>query len=245
MIKEIESNIKLKTYKYGCDNILDDIKEKYPFLVPHTHFFYYIIGKSGSGKSTLLMNISCNFYRKKFNRIFLVSPSFATLEENPFLENLPTDQLYPDLTEEVIDEITERIKDTGEKVLLILDDVQDKIKGSIETKIKRLINNRRHICGVDEEDNKGNLSIIITSQVYNNLALSCRKSADICFMFGTKNSKEVKAIQEEFLSSIPKEVLTDIWDYVYTKPHNFLVIKNNVAFEDMLYKNFNKLIIDL
>lgn len=238
-ISEIENPkpIKIKSYKYSCDEVDEKIKKKYPFLMSHTHFYYYIVGKSGSGKSTVMMNIVCRFYKKKFDRIFLVSPSFATLEDNPFKEHLPTDQLYEDLDEDVIDEIHDRIKDSDEKVLLILDDVQDKIKGKIELKIKRMINNRRHIAG-----KCGNLSLIITSQVFNNLALSIRKSADVVIMFSSKNSAEIESIQKEYLSVVPKDTLKDIWDYVYKSPHDFLLIKPNDKAEDFLYKNFNKLV---
>lgn len=238
-ITEIENPkpIKIKSYKYSCDDEDVKIKEKYPFLIPHTHYYMYIVGKSGSGKSTVMMNIVCRFYKKKFDRIFLVSPSFATLEDNPFKEHLPTDQLFDDLDEDVIDEILERLKDSGEKVLLILDDVQDKIKGKIELKIKRMINNRRHKAGKG-----GNLSIIITSQVFNNLALSIRKSADVVIMFGSKNSAEIESIQREYLSVVPKDTLREIWDYVYQDAHDFLLIKPNDKAEDFLYKNFNKLV---
>lgn len=238
-ITEIENpkKINIKTYKYSCDDIDSKIKTKYPFLMPHTHFYYYIVGKSGSGKSTVMMNIVCRFHKKRFDRIFLVSPSFATLEDNPFKEHLPTDQLFDDLEDDVLDEILERIKDSGEKVLLILDDVQDKIKGSIEKVVKRMINNRRHIAGKD-----GNLSIIITSQVFNNLALSIRKSADVVIMFGSKNSAEIESVQKEYLSVVPKDTLAEIWDYVYKTPHDFLLIKPNDKAEDFLYKNFNKLV---
>jgi hypothetical protein len=238
-ITEIENakKVNIKTFNYSCDEIDSKIKEKYPFLMPHTHFYYYIVGKSGSGKSTVMMNIVCRFHKKRFDRIFLVSPSFATLEDNPFKEHLPTDQLYDDLEEDVLAEILERIKDSGEKVLLILDDVQDKIKGGIERTVKRMINNRRHIAGKG-----GNLSIIITSQVFNNLALSIRKSADVVIMFGSKNSAEIESIQREFLSVVPKDKLTEIWDYVYKAPHDFLLIKPNDRTEDFLYKNFNKLV---
>jgi uridine kinase len=238
-ITEIENakKVNIKTFNYSCDEIDSKIKEKYPFLMPHTHFYYYIVGKSGSGKSTVMMNIVCRFHKKRFDRIFLVSPSFATLEDNPFKEHLPTDQLYDDLEEDVLAEILERIKDSGEKVLLILDDVQDKIKGGIERTVKRMINNRRHISGKG-----GNLSIIITSQVFNNLSLSIRKSADVVIMFGSKNSAEIESIQREFLSVVPKDKLTEIWDYVYKAPHDFLLIKPNDRTEDFLYKNFNKLV---
>ena len=239
MIKEIESNIKFKKFEYTCDEEISKIKEKYPFLMPNYSWFYYIVGRPGVGKSTMMMNIVL-YYKRCFDKILLISPSFSTLEENIFKTNLPEDQIFEDLDELVLEVIMERFENEyqGKKVLLILDDVQDRIKGGIEKTIKRLVNNKRHILGKG-----GNLSLIITSQIYNNLALSIRKSANVIFTGGSKNIKEVNSLQEEYLGDYTKEQLNEIWEYTFDNPHNFLIIKANTS-PTQLYKNFNKLVIE-
>lgn len=52
------------------------------------HFFAMIIGKPGSGKTSLIKNLIINpkFYGKKFDRVLIISPSYAKMGLEGILE---------------------------------------------------------------------------------------------------------------------------------------------------------------
>jgi KaiC/GvpD/RAD55 family RecA-like ATPase len=130
-----KSNYNLQPVKFCCDNILGE-HIKPPF--PNKSFFMLICGKAGSGKTSLLINALTSkkenrIYRKVFDKILLVMPnnSRQSIKNNPF-DDLPTDQLFTEMSDAVI----EKIKDIREEFdeldkkkprprnqLLILDDV--------------------------------------------------------------------------------------------------------------------------
>jgi hypothetical protein len=85
-------------------------------------FAMLIVGKPRSGKTNLLLNLTTKAHKnfnRKFDRVFIISPSIGTMENDPF-ELLPDDQKYEVATEQNINTILGMIKDTGEKTLLYL-----------------------------------------------------------------------------------------------------------------------------
>eukprot|EP01051_Picozoa_sp_SAG22_P007679 SAG22_NODE_549_length_9239_cov_7.477899_5_plen_133_part_00 len=64
---------------------------------------------------------------KKFDKVYIVSPSMKTAKEDPF-ECLPDEQIEQELTVEFLQRFEEEVKESGEKVLLILDDVVNDIR---------------------------------------------------------------------------------------------------------------------
>ena len=83
------------------------------------------------GKTSLILSLVCKqgkAFNRKFDRVYVFSPSLITMEDDPF-ELIPDDQKFEEATEENIDSVLEEIKDSGEKVLLILDDVIADIRG--------------------------------------------------------------------------------------------------------------------
>ena len=116
-----EKKICLKKFDFSCD----DKDLSIPEPLPQTqNWFMMICGKPGSGKSSLILNLCCKrgkIYNKKYDRIYLFSPSLSTMKGNPF-EDLPEDQKYDELDLDVIENILEEIADSGDKILFILDD---------------------------------------------------------------------------------------------------------------------------
>ena len=129
-----------------------------------------IVGKPGSSKTTLLLNLICKrgkMYNKKFDRVYLFSPSLGTIEDCPF-EKLADDQMFEELSEEILQGVLDEIRDSGEKVLFIMDDVVNDMKkeARLEKLLCKVLMNRRHQCGAG-----GSLSVWITTQVYNKVLL--------------------------------------------------------------------------
>ena len=140
-----EKKITLKKFDFSCD----DLDLSIPAPLPQALNFNAIIsGKPGSGKSSLILNLICKrgkLYNKKFDRIYLFSPSLATMKGNPF-EDLTDEQKFQELNKEEIELVLEEIEDSGDKVLFIMDDVVNDL--SKDMKLQRfmckLLMNRRH-----------------------------------------------------------------------------------------------------
>ena len=116
-----DEKIVLSKFNFTCDEIDESIPKPLPQML---NFFMLICGRPGSGKTTLLLNLVCKrgkMYNKKFDKIFVFSPSLLTMKDDPFGE-LPEDQIHTELTEENLQGSLEQIKESGEKVLYILDE---------------------------------------------------------------------------------------------------------------------------
>tara|TARA_R110000824_G_scaffold203240_6_gene387651 strand:- start:136 stop:768 length:633 start_codon:yes stop_codon:yes gene_type:complete len=197
-----------------------------------------IIGKSGSGKTNMLLNLLTKrgkMMNRKFDRVYLISPSLHTIDGDPF-ETIPDDQKYEDLTPEVLEEITTDMKDSGEKCLIVMDDVVAGIKDrKLEMAVAKLTYNRRHLCGAG-----GCCCLIITSQVYNRIPLSIRKNFSQLILFKSSNKRELKSIADE-VALMPDKEFYEVLGYTFDKKHNFLYVDTTQNSDNMFYKNFNRL----
>ena len=234
---ENENDLKVKSYQFGGDEGLENI----PSPLMNKAFFYILVGKKGSGKTSLMLSMVCSkqMYKKKFDKIFVFSNSLKSLgDKNPFLK-LPEGQRFTKLTFENLEQVDEDIRGSGDKCLIIFDDVQGSLKSNrgLTELFTDFIQNARHISG-----GTGLVSIIITTQIWNSgIPLDCRKQADMIFMFQSKNKKEIESLKDEFLGSYSWDEVNNIFKFVYKDPHDFLIIKTAGTTES-LYRNFNKLV---
>src|SRR6056300_888651 len=163
-IRETEPDDKIVVSKFAftCDGFDETIPKPLP---QQGGFAMLIIGKPRSGKTNLLLNLTTKAHKnfnRKFDRVYLWSPSIHTMENDPF-ELLPEDQKFESLTLDNLQTVLGEIKDTGDKILFILDDViadmRGKGKAQLENLLHKVFFNRRHLAGKG-----GSVSIIATSQ---------------------------------------------------------------------------------
>lgn len=236
-IKEEQTDkIVLSKFKFSCDERDESIPPPLPQML---NFFLLINGRPGSGKTSLILNLVAKrgkLYNKKFDRVFVFSPSLVTMSNNPF-EDLPPNQLHTDLTAENLTQALEDIKDSGEKILFILDDVVNDMKKSaeIQNTLSKMLMNRRHLAGAG-----GSTSFIITTQVYNKVPAPIRKTASHIIIYHTKNKKELDTIYDELII-VPIKDFYDILKYCFDKKHHFLYIDVDKSYDRMFHKNFNPL----
>ena len=239
--KEYDKKIVISGQKFSCDHVDDTIPKPLP---QKGGFAMLICGKPGMGKTSLILSLVCKSgkaFNRKFNRVFVFSPSLITMEGDPF-ELIPEEQKFEEATSDNIDTVLEEIKDSGDKVLLILDDViadiRGKGKGDVENKLQKIFFNRRHLCGAG-----GSCSIIATSQTYNKIDPKLRKTASQFVFYYNPQKKEKESIFEEIIL-IPKQEFTDTMKYIYDKKHNFMYIDTQLPEDRMIHKNFNQLLIN-
>tara|TARA_R110000772_G_scaffold11488_1_gene35905 strand:+ start:216 stop:965 length:750 start_codon:yes stop_codon:yes gene_type:complete len=233
---DCDDKIKISKFNFSCDDIDDSIPKPLPQIL---NFFMLVCGRPGSGKTSLILNLICKrgkMFNKKFDKVFVFSPSLMTMKDEPFGE-LPEEQVHTDLTVENFQKALEEISNTGEKILFILDDVVNDMKKNmaIQTLLSKALMNRRHLAGAG-----GSVSFIITTQVYNKIPAPIRKTASHIILYHTRNKKEIETIYDELIV-LPKDDFYEILKYCFDKRHNFIYIDINKSYEKMFHKCFNQL----
>ena len=139
----------------------------------------------------------------------------------------------------------EEIKDSGEKVLLILDDVVNDIRKNkgVDKVLAKILYNRRHITADGGEEANG-VTVWLTTQSYNRIPLMIRKVANGIIAFKLKNVKEILSIYDEFVMGLSKEQFMDILKYVYKDPYDFLFMNFDNPWDEVYHRNFNKLVLN-
>ena len=227
---EYEKKINISKFDFTCDDIDDSIPHPLP---QKGGFAMLVVGKPGSGKTTMILSLVCKqgkAFNKKFDRVYVFSPSLITMAEDPF-ELIPDDQKFEEATLENLQQVLGEIKTSGEKVLLILDDViadiRGKGKGEVENLLEKIFFNRLHLAGAG-----GSLSIIATSQTYNKISPKLRKTASQLIFYENKQKKELDSIFDEIIL-IPKKEFYDTLRYIYND--------TSLPEHKMIHKNFNPL----
>jgi hypothetical protein len=232
---EPEKKIVLSKFDFSCDDVDDSIPKPLPQTL---NFFMLIAGKPASGKTSLILNLIAKnnrCYNKKFDKIYIFSPSLTTIKDSPF-NDIPEDQIFNELSVDKLLEVQQQIKDSGEKILFILDDVVNdmKLKG-VQVELTKMLMNRRHLAGAG-----GSTAFITTTQVYNKIPAPIRKTATQVVLYSTKNKTEINTIFDELIL-IPKDDFYEILRYCFDKRHNFIYIDVNKSYDKMFHKCFNEL----
>jgi hypothetical protein len=228
---------------------IDDLSDL-PYVpeppLPAKSFAMYIVGAPGSGKSNLwqAMLVSKNplYYRGLFDRIELVSGSLGTLADK-VTDQLPSDQQYPYLNDDLLVEILENMKKDPENcpnrnanTLLVLDDV---IKDITRTKdLSKVFLNRRHVTHSHSKEGNGGLAIMVTSQKYNLLPLEFRGACDHVILFRTSNAKELRAITDELMQDLSPEQQRELMKDGWSKRYSFITVKLCEPTESRYYIKF-------
>lgn len=208
------------------------------------HFAYGIVGCKGTGKSTLLLNLLTGYYKRYFNRIYLVSPTAARDPKfDGLVEELTKDRRYHETCdEETIQSIIDSIEafnqsEAGSKpssrCLLVLDDCLVNLPKAGQTSIMNKIwTCHRHL----------RLSLIVLVQKYNSLNTLIRTNLDVLSFFKITNTHEFDSIAEDL--NLKKNEFRDVYDAVFgsgAAPGQFITVNFMNGDAPMLYRKFDKL----
>ena len=234
MFKEHHNDrLKIDAPDFVCDKpIADGIEPP----LPNTAHFAAVIGSAGSGKTSLMVNFLTNkkMYRQAFDHVHMCCPknSLGSLKKDIW-ENHPSDKMHDTLDWYTLDTIHKKaldranVKPDPETTLLIIDDQTVWLKKKeIESKLREIIYNRRHL----------RMSVWILAQSYNAMPLNIRKTLSHFYLFRPRNKKEAESIWEELLF-IPKNTGNALLKFVYRDLHDFLMGDANTG---QVYRNFNE-----
>ena len=226
---------------------VDKIDSSIPKPLPRTYnHFMLITAKPRQGKTTLMYSLLVyrkSPYYRKFDKVYVFSPSLGTADKDR-LKKLAPEQKYKELTLEALEEVYGAIEGSGERVLIIADDVVNDVKKNpgVEKMLCKMMMNRRHICGQAEDGEGCGLSMWMTTQVFNKLPRPLRATADYYIMFKSSNKKELETLFDEVIL-LQKDEFEEMLRYVFHEKFNFLLIDTNEDFKNMYHKNLNKRLI--
>jgi hypothetical protein len=187
-----------------------------PYPLQQPNFLLIVVGSCRSGKGVLLMNLIMNKnmgYRNYFDNIVYISP------------NLPSDKtgsiLYKDeeimkITEglenlnEILEVIVDNQKKSDESLLVVIDDCLGLIGGD-NNYFSTLCSKYRHF----------NISLIITTQNFRHIPITCRYNASGYILFKSHNKKEIEKLEEELggmfpdFDSLYKEATKEKYSFLY------------------------------
>jgi len=234
------NGLEVKKTSFSVDKVDSSIPKPLPRTFNH---FLLITAKPRQGKTTLmfsLLSFRKSPYYRKFDKVYVFSPSLATSREDR-LKSIPKERKFTSLNEENLQSVYDEIEGQGERVLLLMDDVVNDItkNSGVLPLLNKMMMNRRHICGRDDDGEGCGLSMWLTTQVFNKLPRSLRATADYHIIFKSTNKKELDTIFDEIIL-VPRDLFNDMTKYVFDEKFNFLLIDTNEAYDKMYHKNLNK-----
>ena len=198
-------------------------KVNIPKHLPLPPFRSLYIAPSFSGKTLAIGNLLTNEhlgYKELFGKnVFIFSPTITLNDPSLYGVDIPEENIYDDYSEEIIQEIIDEQseiikefkKEKAPHCLLILDDIITSIPDTKKDILKKLFFSARHY----------KISLIVTSQQFNQVSRGIRLNASNIFVF-TVNNSEVKRIGEE--QAIDFDLWKEIYEESTLEPYSFLHI---------------------
>jgi len=237
-IIEKENDLQIYISKMNCDVEFDPPPPK-P-LSPKPHIYLYV-GSKGSGKTNLASSLIASnkppykaYYQTQDN-VYLNIPenSLHSISNKTIKEH---DKIYNEFNLEFLEEIDALTKASAmaeepEFSMVLIDDASSSLKSNkpIIDKFTSMIHRHRH----------SRTSYHVLVQDLMSVPISIRRNVDGIFFFKPINAKSSTAFVEEFLGDFSRDQVTELFEFVFDKRHNFLFVLTGSCPE--FYKNFNKL----
>lgn len=210
-------------------------KIKHP--CPKPAFCLALVAPTKSGKSNLIVNLlkNSNFgYDDAFKEIYYISPTVGiddtlkSINDDDDIIKINEEEdlkFLDDILNDIVKSQKSKDKEDREPVLIVLDDCLDYLKKS--KRLDSLPSYCRHY----------NISIIITTQVYNALPTKLRKNSSGYLIARIYNNKDLQNIEEEIGANF--ENFRENYDKATKEKYSFLYVDNrNIE----LWKNFDELL---
>lgn len=229
------------------NNIIKKLDDTYshssdPLLLNNNSCVYILSGRKGAGKSTLCMNLlqSKLAYKKRFENIFLISPTARSDAKLKKLVNeLEEDnKFYDTFSEELVESILDQIKTDNEehekknRHLIILDDCVLDLSKKRSSILNKLVITARH----------NNITLLILSQKYNAIPTLIRANADLITFFNSLNKKEIETLRDDI--NVSQDLFKHVYNIACMKEERGFLHINLLANPIKFYSKFTPMDID-
>jgi len=222
-----------KKIKMTCDEILHEKLMKYPMTADafSTNCFNLILGRMGQGKTSWVTNLVKHEFRKVFETIFLIMPASSrqSIDDDIFGKNLPSEQLYDDLNESVLEDIYSKLQENtseGYNSLLLIDDFQNKMKDpEISKALEKIVIKIRHL----------RCTVFYLVQNFQKIPKSLRELSQNIITFNLGKSQLLKLFDE--IIQMKKEKYDEIIEVCFKNQHDWILI--NLHKSKNIYRNWD------
>ena len=224
---------KYRNVKMNCDELLHPKLEEFPMIKDafSTNSFNIVCGKMGQGKTSWITNLVKHDFKKVFEYIILIMPesSRQSIDNDIFGKNLPPDQLYDDLNEDILTEIYGKLQEHSAEehnTLLVIDDFQPKLKDpDIAKVLEKIIIKTRHL----------RTTTFYLVQNFQKVPKNIRELAFNLVLFNIGKSQLLKIFEE--VIQMKKDKFEAIIDLCYKDPHDWILI--NLHRSKNIYRNYD------
>lgn len=222
--------------KMKCDGVLHEKLLQWPMIKDcfSTNHFTIIVGRMGQGKTSLATSLIKKVFPKVYENIYVVIPeaSRRSIDNDIFGKNLPEEQIFDDLNENMLANLYETLNSNSENEensLVLIDDFQQIFKDkNISRGMEKIINKIRHL----------RTTVILLQQNWQKCPRPLRELAFnvICFDLG---KSQLTKIFDEVIQT-KRNTYDDIIDMVFIEPHDWVCI--NLHRSKKFYKGFDEII---
>jgi len=224
--------------KFLVDGKLDEQLDEYEItkLMNKSNFVLFL-GPAGSGKTSMIISLlnTPNLFKRIFHTVYLFmgKNSRDSIKGSFFDKQIPSEQIYDELTEDTLNEVYEKIKSDsaeGYLSLIIMDDVQRQMKDKdVEKLLLHIVNNRRHL----------KTSIWTANQNYINIPRPIRLGLTNIFCWKVKKREIENLLTEQI--EVEKDKFAELMKVCFKDPHDFIFLDSG---SQRLFSNWDEIILE-
>ena len=227
----------LEKVKMSCDGVINKKLLKYPMMEEafSTNSFNVVCGRMGQGKTSLVTSLVKTQFKKCFETIYVFMPtnSRASIENDIYGKNFPSQQLFDTLTLENITQVYEEVQEHSKEKyhsLLIIDDFQTALKDKHIVKVlQKIITKMRHL----------RTTIFLLQQNFQALAKPLRELVSNLITFNLGRSQMEKIFNE--VIQLDKDKYQEIIDLCFHESHDWILI--NLHKSRTIYRMFDEVVV--
>tara|TARA_B100000902_G_scaffold344568_1_gene350034 strand:- start:730 stop:1218 length:489 start_codon:yes stop_codon:yes gene_type:complete len=155
---------------------------------------------------------------------------------DPF-KGIPEEDIYEEFDAEFMDELEAKVKQNATEgifTLVVFDDISNSLRNNrtLENRITKLVHLSRHYL----------VSTIFLFQKYKDCPNGIRQNSDMVTLFLPSNYQATEAFVAEFLKEYTKEEVKQLFDMVFKKKGDTLLLKKDTI-PNRMFRGFEEILV--